>query len=93
MSKLTELIKNQAVEPAEGQEAEIDFSDIPATTEADWVGAVRGRFYRAGKPRLNIELDEDISEWLMHQGGDYQEWVNAALRNAMREEGQAPEKA
>ena len=24
----------------------IDFSDIPATAEADWVGAVRGKFHR-----------------------------------------------
>lgn len=25
---------------------DIDFSDIPATTDSDWDGAVRGRFYR-----------------------------------------------
>ncbi len=31
---------------ASDSERGIDFSDIPATSEADWVGAVRGKFHR-----------------------------------------------
>jgi len=95
MSKITESVENQALalEAEQDQETGIDFSDIPATTEADWLGATRGRFYHAEKPRLNIKLDEDISAWLIHQGGDYQGWVNAALRKAMLGEDQSAEKA
>jgi hypothetical protein len=31
---------------AEMSDEDIDFSDIPETKDEDWVGAVRGRFYR-----------------------------------------------
>lgn len=31
---------------AEKPDAEIDYSDIPATDDEQWSGAVRGKFYR-----------------------------------------------
>jgi hypothetical protein len=34
------------------QDADIDFSDVPATTVLDWHGAVRGRFHRPAAPPL-----------------------------------------
>ncbi len=41
-----------AIDVIRDQEEDIDFSDIPATTDADWNGAVQGKFYRpnSGEP-------------------------------------------
>lgn len=36
---------------AEQGDEDIDCSDIPATTGEDWVGAVRGKFYRPTEKR------------------------------------------
>ena len=41
---------------AEMTDADIDFSDIPETKDEDWVGAVRGKFYR---PNTQFKLKED----------------------------------
>ena len=36
--------------PLLDEDSEIDYSDIPAITQADWNGAVRGKFYRPKQP-------------------------------------------
>lgn len=41
-------------------EHEIDFSDISATTEQDWIGAERGKFYRPIKQQLTVRVDADV---------------------------------
>ena len=43
---LPESVLKELAALAEKSDEDIDFSDIPATTHADWVGAVRGKFYR-----------------------------------------------
>lgn len=66
----------------------IDFSDIPATTEQDWAGAVRGKFYRPLKQQLTVRIDADVVDWLKKQtdgGRGYQSRLNRILRTAMIE--------
>ena len=44
-------------------ESDIDFSDIPASTDATWQGAVRGRFYRPVKQQVTLRLDSNTLDW------------------------------
>jgi uncharacterized protein (DUF4415 family) len=62
---------------------QIDFSDIPATTAEDWVGAERGKFYRALKHQVTLRLDGDVIEWFKREAAGergYQTRINRALR-------------
>ncbi len=45
---LPESVREELAALAEMSDEDIDYSDIPATKDEDWVGAVRGRFYRPG---------------------------------------------
>jgi uncharacterized protein (DUF4415 family) len=83
MSKVPESIREELAVLAERPDSEIDFSDIPATAEKDWLNAERGRFYKPIKQRLTVSLDDDVLEWLKGQGDDYRTRVNEVLRNAM----------
>ena len=47
--RIREAIRKELAEVAAKPECEVDFSDIQATREADWQGAVRGKFYRPSK--------------------------------------------
>jgi uncharacterized protein (DUF4415 family) len=70
-------------------DADIDYSDIPPTTDRFWANAVRGRFYRPVKKQVTVRLDADILEWFKaSQGGKrgYQTAINAALRKLVDEE-------
>jgi uncharacterized protein (DUF4415 family) len=63
---------------------DIDFSDIPETSFADWQNAVRGRFYRPVKKQLTVRIDADVLEWLKASGSKgYQQRLNQILRKAM----------
>jgi len=64
-------------------ESDIDFSDIPATTEQDWRGALRGKFYRPVKQQVTVRIDADVLDWLKSQGKGYQSRLNEILRVAM----------
>lgn len=68
---------------AEKPEAEIDYSDIPATDDKQWSGAVRGKFYRPLKTQASVRIDADVMEWLKRPGKGYQTRLNAILREAM----------
>ena len=66
---------------------EIDFSDDPETTEAEWATAVRGNpFTRPKKVATAVRLDADVVHWLKAQGRGYQTRLNAYLRRMMAEE-------
>lgn len=64
-------------------DSEIDTSDIPEMTDAQWAGAVRGRFYRPVKQQITARIDADVLEWLKSQGKGYQSRINAILRREM----------
>ena len=85
MNKIPEAIRLELAALAARPESEIDYSDIPATTEADWNGAVRGKFYRPVKKQLTVRIDADVLEWLKSQGKGYQARLNGILRARMLE--------
>lgn len=83
MSKVPDAVRKELMALAAKPEGEIDFSDIPATTEDDWKGAERGKFYRPIKRQLTVRIDADIVEWLKSEGQGYQTRMNAILRREM----------
>ena len=83
MNKVPESIRKELAALAAKPENEIDFSDLPPTTEQDWYGAVRGKFYRPIKQQLTVRIDADVLEWLKSQGKGYQGRLNEILRAAM----------
>lgn len=85
MSKVSESIRKELAELAVKPENEIDFSDLPPTTEQDWHDAVRGKFYRPIKHQLTVRIDADVLDWLKSQGKGYQSRLNDILRMAMIE--------
>jgi uncharacterized protein (DUF4415 family) len=66
-------------------ESEIDTSDIPVLTDAEWAQTerVRGRLYRPVKRIVTARLDGDVLEWLKSSGRGYQSRMNAILRREM----------
>jgi uncharacterized protein (DUF4415 family) len=62
---------------------DIDYSDIPATDDAQWSDAVRGKFFRPLKTQASVRIDADVMEWLKRPGKGYQTRLNAILREAM----------
>ncbi len=60
---------------------DIDYSDIPETDEAFWEKAE----LRMPKPKkaVYLRLDQDLLDWLRHQGPGYQTRINAILRSYM----------
>lgn len=65
---------------------QIDTGDIPELPDAQWAGAVRGRFYRPVKQQVTARLDADVLAWLKAGGQGYQTRMNAILRRAMMAE-------
>src|ERR1035438_7410461 len=57
-------------------DSEIDFSDIPETTEAMWREAIRGNPYLPKKKQLTVRLDAEVLEWLKGMGKGYQTKLN-----------------
>ncbi len=60
MNEVPESIRKELAALAAKPESEIDFSDLPATTEQDWQGARRGQFYRPVKKQLTVRIDADV---------------------------------
>ena len=83
MNKAPESIRKELAALAAKSENEIDFSDLPPTTEQDWHDAVRGKFYRPIKQQLTVRIDADVLEWLKSEDKDYQGRLNEILRAAM----------
>ncbi len=83
MSKIPESVRKELAALAAKPENEIDLSDLPATTEQDWHGAARGKFYRPIKQQLTVRIDADVMAWLKSQGKGYQSRLNEILRAAM----------
>jgi uncharacterized protein (DUF4415 family) len=86
MNKVPESIRKELAALSAKPESEIDFSDLPASTEQDWqAAAARGKFYRPVKQQLTVRIDADVLEWLKGQGKGYQSRLNDILRAAMLE--------
>lgn len=62
---------------------DIDYSDIPSSSDEQWSNAERGKFYRPLKTQASVRIDADVMEWLKRPGKGYQTRLNAILREAM----------
>jgi len=60
-------------------DAEIDYSDAPATDEQFWKDAKI--VYPSKKKSLTIRLDSDVLDWFKAQGKGYQTMINAVLKS------------
>lgn len=83
MNKVPDLVRKELAALAAKPEDAIDFSDLPATSGKDWIGAEHGKFYRPIKQQLTVRVDADVLAWLKSQGGGYQSRLNDILRTAM----------
>jgi uncharacterized protein (DUF4415 family) len=80
---LTEAERERLRALAAKPDGEIDTSEIPEWTEAQWKSAVRGRFYRPNKKQITAKVDADVLAWLKSEGKGYQTRINAILRREM----------
>ena len=63
---------------AAGDDSGIDYSDIPALTDAQL-----RRFRRAPKVLVATRLDRDVYDWLRNYGEGYSTRINSILRAVM----------
>jgi uncharacterized protein (DUF4415 family) len=63
---------------AAGDDSDIDYSDIPALTDAQLA-----QFRRAPKVLIAARLDRDIYDWLRRYGAGYSTRINSILRAVM----------
>lgn len=59
---------------------DIDYSDIPETSEGDWAKAA---VYIGGKKAISLRLDEDVLDFFKSKGKGYQTAINKVLRQYM----------
>ena len=86
-SPMDEEAKKRIAELAALPDSEIDTSDIPEWTEADFARAVP--FHSLFKPRkeqITARIDADVLAWLKSHGKGYQTLMNELLRKEMMEE-------
>jgi uncharacterized protein (DUF4415 family) len=83
LPEMTEERRRKLEKLAALPDEQIDTSDIPELSEAQWAEAVRGRFYRPVKRQITARLDADVLAWLKAGGQGYQTRMNAILRRAM----------
>ena len=63
-------------------DSEIDFSDIPKTTDA-WFAKARVVFPHERKQQLKVRLDSEVVEFFKAKGRGYQTRMNEVLRTYM----------
>lgn len=61
---------------------EIDFTDIPRTTDEMWARGVVRKGLKPTPPKrqLTLRLDEEIVEYFKNQGSGYQTRINSLLK-------------
>ena len=64
-------------------DAQINVSDPDAAETLDWIGAVRGRFYKPVKKLKSLRIDADVLAYFESQGPGYQTRINSVLRESM----------
>ena len=74
--------------------SEIDTSDIPLWSHADFSRAVPlSSLYKPRKMQITTRIDADVVEWLKRGKGPYQSRLNSILRIAMIAAKRKPSKA
>ena len=64
MVKLTEEQKAELEALEAMPDDQIDYSDIPETTEAEWSKAKRGMFYQPDWQNITLRLDQNVIDWV-----------------------------
>jgi uncharacterized protein (DUF4415 family) len=85
-SPLSRRVKENLKAIAEIPDEQIDTSDIPELTAADFARAIPNPYYRPVKKAINARLDADVLAWLQSKGKGYQTRMNELLRQAMMHE-------
>jgi len=84
LPELTDKQKAQLSALSLRNENDIDYSDIPPSTEEELKRSVpRRSLYKPNKSTTTVRVDTDILEWLKSYGRGYQTRLNAILRDAM----------
>jgi hypothetical protein len=68
----------EALKDLKGED--INFSDIPPTTEGDWKDAVRGPLMPLERRTVTLALDSEVFEWLEREGNDHAFLINFVLK-------------
>ena len=63
MVKLTDEQKAELEALEAMPDDQIDYSDIPEMTDADWSKAKRGMFYKPDWQDITLRLDQNIVDW------------------------------
>ncbi len=66
---------------AQGGDAHIDYSDIPALSDKQLA-----QFKRAPKKLVAVRLDADVFEWIRQFGAGYSTRINSVLRVVMSQQ-------
>ena len=64
-----------------GDVSQVDYSDIPALTDAQLA-----QFKRTRKKLVAVRLDMDVLEWLQQYGAGYSTRINQVLRAVMSQQ-------
>jgi uncharacterized protein (DUF4415 family) len=62
------------------EDRDIDTSDIPEITDAEWSRRKVGPIYRPIKKSISLRLDADVLAWFKSKGSGYQTAMNKVLR-------------
>ena len=87
MVKLTDAQKAELEALEKLSDDEIDLSDIPEMTEAEWAKAKRGMFYKPDWQDVTLRLDQNVVDWFEEQAETPEEAhrnINQALVEHMR---------
>jgi uncharacterized protein (DUF4415 family) len=90
---LTEKQKAELLALSELPDDQIDYSDIPSSTDEQLANAKPGRLYRPVKQQITARVDADVLAWLKSQGKGYQARINAILRREMLDSMKSRKKA
>ena len=63
MVKLTDAQKAELEALEAMPDDQIDYSDIPEMTEAEWSKAKRGMFYKPDWRDITLRLDQNVVDW------------------------------
>ena len=89
MVKLTEAQKAELEALEAMPDDEIDLSDIPEMTEAEWAKAKRGMFYKPDWQDITLRLDQNIIDWFEEHAENLDkahQYINQALMEHIRRE-------
>ena len=87
MVKLTDAQKAELEALEKLSDDEIDLSDIPEMTEAEWAKAKRRMFYKPDWQDITLRLDQNVVDWFEEQTETPEEAhrnINQALVEYMR---------